>query len=65
MPRPLRSIPELLDAPSEGNGPGSTVEEPAGGSALVPAYGVAGLSRDIVGSGNAALRLQIPQLRSP
>eukprot|EP00969_Alexandrium_andersonii_P160448 7089657-Alexandrium_andersonii.AAC.1 len=60
MPRPLRSIPELLDAPSEGVGLGPTAGEPAGGSALVPAYGVAGPSSDIAEPGNAAPRLQIP-----
>eukprot|EP00969_Alexandrium_andersonii_P007912 344491-Alexandrium_andersonii.AAC.1 len=52
MPGPLWSIPELLDVPPEGVKLGPT-EEPAGGSTLVPDYGIAGPSSDVADTGNA------------
>eukprot|EP00969_Alexandrium_andersonii_P093631 4136106-Alexandrium_andersonii.AAC.1 len=61
----LRSIPELLDAPTRRNEPCPTVEEPVNGGVLVPARGVAGSSSDITEPGNAALSLRIPPLKGP
>eukprot|EP00969_Alexandrium_andersonii_P061825 2726161-Alexandrium_andersonii.AAC.1 len=65
MPGPLQSIPELLDAPQNEREKCLTVEEPASGSASVPVRGAAGQPSSTPGPGNAAPRLQIPELKSP